>query len=310
MDTRSSRFSDTLRRSVRLQQTGYYTGQTPAICYKEILHKSPHRKIGHRNGMNQTTASVTENVQHNQDDGETGVIWTASMKVSSFSVKNVSCFFLMVLVSIGFTHMQFELLKLQQEVQPLRQQLDFLGSFFPLADTMANYALESQGAGILEHLSSQTYWPHRNSAVLWDRICYWQYSSETQRRVIQGHSALKPGHCWCFSGARGHLLISLSHSVCVTHVTLGHITRSQSPDRYITSAPRTFSIYGMNSTNEEGTCLGTLVYNQDGASFQTFELSSQSKCIIRFVKLQIESNWGNTNNTCLYSFRVHGKLHV
>ncbi|XP_028990865.1 uncharacterized protein LOC114846204 isoform X2 [Betta splendens] len=252
MDTRSSRFSDTLRRSVRLQQTGYYTGQTPAICYKEILHKSPHRKIGHRNGMNQTTASVTENVQHNQDDGETGVIWTASMKVSSFSVKNVSCFFLMVLVSIGFTHMQFELLKLQQEVQPLRQQLDFLGSFFPLADTMANYALESQGAGILEHLSSQTYWPHRNSAVLWDRICYWQYSSETQRRVIQG----------------------------------------------------------MNSTNEEGTCLGTLVYNQDGASFQTFELSSQSKCIIRFVKLQIESNWGNTNNTCLYSFRVHGKLHV
>lgn len=59
----------------------------------------------------------------------------------------------------------------------------------------------------------------------------------------QGHSSLHPGQSWCFSGARGHLFISLSHSVCITHVTLGHITKSQSPDRYITSAPRNFSVY-------------------------------------------------------------------
>lgn len=40
------------------------------------------------------------------------------------------------------THLHLQLMKLQQEVQSLRQQMD---KFLPLVDTIANYALESQG---------------------------------------------------------------------------------------------------------------------------------------------------------------------
>ena len=32
------------------------------------------------------------------------------------------------------------------------------------------------------------------------------------------------------------------------------------------------------------------------------------KGVFRCVKLQIDSNWGNIDYTCLYSFRVHGKI--
>ncbi|XP_031153777.2 SUN domain-containing protein 3-like [Sander lucioperca] len=84
--------------------------------------------------------------------------------------------------------------------------------------------------------------------------------------------------------------------------------KKQSPYESISSAPREFSIYGMRTTDEEGTYLGTLVYDEDGAAFQTFKLPNPDKGIFRYVKLQIDSNWGNIDYTCLYSFMVHNTL--
>lgn len=94
--------------------------------------------------------------------------------------------------------------------------------------------------------------------------------------------------------------MSLFGPASITNVTLGHITKSQSPTGEISSAPREFSVYvsrmfsfilcvlhtclsqkrsqslfpfqGLRTATETGTYLGTLVYNQDGAAFQTFEL--------------------------------------
>lgn len=40
-----------------------------------------------------------------------------------------------------------------------------------------------------------------------------------------------------------------------------------------------FIFQGMSDTDGEETCLATLVYDQDGAAFQTFKLSV-SKCVI------------------------------
>ncbi|KAI3365392.1 hypothetical protein L3Q82_010480, partial [Scortum barcoo] len=70
---------------------------------------------------------------------------------------------------------------------------------------------------------------------------------------------------------------------------------------------------GMNNICEEEIKLGTLVYDQEGTPYQTFELpvstiKNADKAVFRYVKLKIESNWGNTDYTCLYSFRVHGEL--
>ncbi|XP_032358971.1 SUN domain-containing protein 2 [Etheostoma spectabile] len=154
----------------------------------------------------------------------------------------------------------------------------------------SNFALESQGARVLHYLSSDTLWPP--GFGIWDKIYSWSYSSKTQRRVIQGQSSLLPGQCWPFSGDQGHLFISLSHPVSITSVTLGHITKSQSPYESIASAPRKFSIYGMRTATEEGTYLGTLVYDQDGAAFQTFRLPNPDKGVFRYVKLQIDTKLG------------------
>lgn len=41
------------------------------------------------------------------------------------------------------------------------------------------------GARVLQHLSSDTYWPHKHIDLPWNIICFWRYSSETQRKVIQ-----------------------------------------------------------------------------------------------------------------------------
>lgn len=60
----------------------------------------------------------------------------------------------------------------------------------------------------------------------------------------QGHSSpLTPGRCWAFAGKRGHVFISLSHAVTITHVTLGHISSMQSTAGFTYSAPREFSVY-------------------------------------------------------------------
>ncbi|XP_051273908.1 SUN domain-containing protein 3-like [Dicentrarchus labrax] len=201
--------------------------------------------------------------------------------------------------------MHMQMIEIQQEMQLLRQRMN---TFAPLADTTPNFALESQGARVKHYLSSDSYWPQEDVGIMWNRIFYWWYSAKAQRHVIQGYSSLKPGKCWSFAGERGHLFISLSHPIFITNVTLGHITKSQCPHGYIASAPREFSIYGMRNTDEEGTFLGQQVYDQDGEAFQTFALPNPDIGVFSHVKLQIENNWGNVDHTCVYSFRVHGKL--
>ncbi|XP_059193482.1 SUN domain-containing protein 1-like [Centropristis striata] len=213
------------------------------------------------------------------------------------------CFLWLLFLPAVFVMQHMQITELKQEVQLLKQRMN---TSFPVIDRVSNFALESQGARVLGHLSSDTYWP--KGSGIWDEIFSWWWSSKAQRRVIQGHSSLRPGECWSISGEKGHLVVSLSHPVSITQVTLGHITRSQSPSGQIASAPREFSTYGMRTQDEIGTNLGTMVYDQDGPAFQTFNLTNPDRGIFRYVKLQIENNWGNMHYTCVYNFRVHGEV--
>lgn len=56
-------------------------------------------------------------------------------------------------------------------------------------------------------------------------------------------SPILPGTCWCFVGAEGTLAVSLSHPVKVTHVTVDHLPRYNSPTGDIKSAIRDFEVY-------------------------------------------------------------------
>ncbi|XP_056136676.1 SUN domain-containing protein 1 [Lampris incognitus] len=176
----------------------------------------------------------------------------------------------------------------------------------PMADKMADFALESQGASVVSTKCSETY-RIRSACVTLFGFPLW-YPSESPRTVIQGFATLLPGKCWAFHGAQGTLVISLSHPVKISHVTLDHLPLYKSPTGRMDSAPKDFEVYGTVDDSDEGTLLGKFTYDQDGESTQTFELPNPTDVVYRFVELGILSNWGHMEYTCVYRFRVHGKI--
>ncbi|KAL7833995.1 hypothetical protein AOLI_G00289550 [Acnodon oligacanthus] len=168
---------------------------------------------------------------------------------------------------------------------------------------MADYALESSGASVINTRCSETY--HTRTACLsLFGIPLW-YHSESPRTVTQPE--LYPGKCWAFRGSEGFLVISLSYPVQITHVTLEHVPRVLSPTGNISSAPKDFAVYGMTDENAEGKLLGTFTYDEDGEPIQTFRLLDSPSEVYRLVELRILSNWGHPEYTCVYRFRVHGQ---
>ncbi|XP_041789257.1 SUN domain-containing protein 1 isoform X3 [Chelmon rostratus] len=176
----------------------------------------------------------------------------------------------------------------------------------PTADKMADFALETQGASVISTRCSETY-RIRSACVTLFGFPLW-YPSESPRTVIQGYPVLLPGKCWAFHGVQGTLVISLSHPITITHVTLDHLPRYNSPTGRIDSAPKDFEVYGMKNDTEEGTLLGTFTYDENGESTQTFKLPNPSDVVYRFVELRVLTNWGHVEYTCLYRFRVHGQI--
>ncbi|XP_041755317.2 SUN domain-containing protein 2-like [Coregonus clupeaformis] len=174
----------------------------------------------------------------------------------------------------------------------------------PLADRLPDFALESQGGSIVTSRCSETYHT-RSACVSFLGIPLW-YPEETPRTVIQGQQVL-PGKCWPFPGAQGTMTIALSHPIHVTHVSLEHLSTAVSPNGRIDSAPKDFAVYGMSTVSEEGTLLGMFTYDQAGDPLQTFKLPNPT-AVYRYVELHVLSNWGHQDYTCVYRFRVHGKM--
>uniref|UniRef100_A0A671KC89 Si:dkey-92f12.2 n=1 Tax=Sinocyclocheilus anshuiensis TaxID=1608454 RepID=A0A671KC89_9TELE len=162
---------------------------------------------------------------------------------------------------------------------------------------LADYALESSGASVLNTRCSETY-KTRSACLSLFGIPLW-YHSESPRTVIQPE--LYPGKCWAFRGSQGFLVIALSYPVRITHVTLEHLPKELSPTGRIDSAPKDFAVYV-----SYGKLLGTFTYDQDGEPIQTFKLAVTSE-IYSTTELRILSNWGHLEYTCVYRFRVHGE---
>ncbi|CAB1436106.1 unnamed protein product [Pleuronectes platessa] len=150
----------------------------------------------------------------------------------------------------------------------------------PMADKMADFALETQGASVISTRCSETYRIRSACVTLFGFPC-----------------GIRPkAHALLFRVTR------------ITHVTLDHLPRCNSPTGRIDSAPKDFEVYGATDDTEEGTLLGTFTYDEEGESTQTFQLLKPSEEVYRFVELRVLSNWGHVEYTCLYRFRVHGKM--
>ncbi|NXL44581.1 SUN1 protein, partial [Podilymbus podiceps] len=118
-----------------------------------------------------------------------------------------------------------------------------------------------------------------------------------------------PGNCWAFKGSQGYLVVRLAMKIYPTAFAVEHIPKALSPTGTITSAPRNFSVYGLDDEyQEEGKLLGQYVYDEGGEPLQTFPVMDKSGNAFQIVELRVFSNWGHAEYTCLYRFRVHGKL--
>ncbi|XP_072296558.1 SUN domain-containing protein 2-like [Eucyclogobius newberryi] len=195
-----------------------------------------------------------------------------------------------------------QIMQMREDLIQLRRKL------LPKGLSMPNFALESQGARVVHADPSEQYRSRSQPPFLTFLGIPILYTVYTPRTAIQGHTRLLvPGQCWCFAGQQGELFISLSQPVIVSHVTLGHISRENSLNGLIHSAPQHFSVSGFLSEDGVGTHLGTFEYDSEAEPFQTFELPSP-KQTYRYVKLQILDNWGHQEYTCVYSFKVHGTI--
>ncbi|XP_032929819.1 SUN domain-containing protein 1 isoform X3 [Catharus ustulatus] len=169
---------------------------------------------------------------------------------------------------------------------------------------MVDFALESGGGSILSTRCSETY-ETKTALISLFGIPLW-YFSQSPRVVIQPD--MYPGNCWAFKGSQGYLVVRLSMKIYPTAFTLEHIPKTLSPTGNITSAPRNFSVYGLDDEyQEEGKLLGEYVYDQDGEPLQMFPVMEKNEEAFQIVELRIFSNWGHAEYTCLYRFRVHGK---
>ncbi|XP_049632234.1 SUN domain-containing protein 3 isoform X2 [Suncus etruscus] len=168
---------------------------------------------------------------------------------------------------------------------------------------MADYALKSAGASIIDTETSESY-KNNKTKLYWHGIGFLNYEMPPDI-ILQPD--VHPGKCWSFPGSQGHALIKLAKKIIPLAVTMEHISEKVSPSGNISSAPKEFSVYGISKQCEgEDIFLGQFIYNKTGATVQTFELQYEVSEPLNCVKIKILSNWGHLKYTCLYRFRVHG----
>uniref|UniRef100_A0A9J8CN28 Sad1 and UNC84 domain containing 1a n=1 Tax=Cyprinus carpio carpio TaxID=630221 RepID=A0A9J8CN28_CYPCA len=170
---------------------------------------------------------------------------------------------------------------------------------------LVDYALESGGGSIISTRCSESF-DTKTALLSLFGFPLW-YFSQSARVVIQPD--VHPGNCWAFKGSQGYLVIGLSMKILPTAFSLDHVPKSLSPTGNISSAPREFSVYGLDDEQqEEGQLLGQYVYNEDGDALQIFLVSEEVSRGFQIIEMRVLSNWGHPEYTCVYRFRVHGKL--
>ncbi|KDQ07779.1 hypothetical protein BOTBODRAFT_647961 [Botryobasidium botryosum FD-172 SS1] len=206
---------------------------------------------------------------------------------------------------------------------------------------MPDYALYTGGARVIPDLTSPTYEPRSDS---WARYLFDRMAGNGFALGRPPVTALVPdnsvGNCWPFAGAAGHIGIMLSQPAFITHVTVDHASKDIAYN--IKTAPREFRVWGLVEGDQNIQKLAAYHAAIDGESrddddpafftnsppsirpvhlvsfsydinspspTQTFPLPEKLQKLgldIGIVVFQIQSNWGDSDFTCLYRVRVHG----
>jgi hypothetical protein len=119
------------------------------------------------------------------------------------------------------------------------------------------------------------------------------------------------GSCWPIAnGGRGHITIKLPRAIYISGLSIDHITRNEAVD--IFSAPKDFRLFAISGDSDGSVVQGSEklvtegIYSiEDGAlSSQSFHAHTMEP--VSLVKLEIVSNHGHPDYTCLYRVRIYG----
>lgn len=169
---------------------------------------------------------------------------------------------------------------------------------------LVDYAMEPSGGQVISTRCTESY-NARTSVLSIFGIPIWFPSHSARIAISPGMS---PGECWAFQNFPGFLVIKLVAPITVEAFSMEHISKLLVSGGKVDSAPRAFSVYGLrNETDHEPVKLGDYVYDIGGEPLQYFAASVHG-LVFSLIELQIHSNHGNPNYTCLYRFRVHGTL--
>ncbi|XP_021562833.1 sperm-associated antigen 4 protein [Carlito syrichta] len=165
-----------------------------------------------------------------------------------------------------------------------------------------DYALSSVGASIDLEKTSHDY-EDTNIAYFWNRFSFWNYARPP---TVILEPDVFPGNCWAFQGNQGQVVIRLPGRVQLSDITLQHPPPSVAHSGGANSAPRDFSVFGLQVDDETEVFLGRFAFDLEKPEIQTFHLQNDPPAAFPKVKIKILSNWGHPHFTCLYRVRAHG----
>lgn len=162
---------------------------------------------------------------------------------------------------------------------------------------MADWALESMGSRPVLSLTSGSY---REDHGFFSNIFKLQ-SSRPPRIALNPNNF--PGNCWASDGPVAILTVALGTPVIPTHFSIDHIPKEFNLDR--SSAPKECKIYAFNQIGDESTEVAHFQYDLTGPAVQTFAANPILGFPVKYLRLEILTNHGKEEFTCLYRFRVH-----
>ncbi|KAM6187874.1 sperm-associated antigen 4 protein-like [Sarcoramphus papa] len=192
-----------------------------------------------------------------------------------------------------------ELARLAAEVGAMQKEAEQMREAMSATTRMSDWALKSAGAAIDLQRSF-------SSSARLCRVFWFLCAPPVLDTFVQADAS--PGYCWPFQGSWSEVLIRLPTQTRPTAVVIQHASKIASPLGTVSSAPRDFTVSGLDEEGKEETLLGTFTYAVQKEPTQTFPLQNGIPRAFRFLKLGIRSNWGKPGYTCIYRVQVHGKI--
>ncbi|XP_037625603.1 uncharacterized protein LOC119488226 [Sebastes umbrosus] len=200
-----------LRRSSRLDIAGYYNLQgEPVISYRETSTYRRPKRFAHDSRKDTTKKMVRFVPEAKEASGVRGANEASRNSINRW-------LFYMLFVCLGIVNFTLALSMnsnsldtvlsrtegLEQQVRMLQNEVLRLKRIneLPPSDSMPNFALESQGARLLAHLSSKTYQSAKPtfSIPIWNfSIPFWRPTADPS--IVTQGGPIVVGRCWPFHG--------------------------------------------------------------------------------------------------------------